>query len=119
MEAVKMDKRQAAYRKWKALLNLTVERGCTMHEADTAKRLADLMAKNYGFAREAEPEAFRPDFDARWKRAEQRAAMRWRWEYRSCGKAACHCMRELTKHGPYKYGKVRKGRKVSSVYLGR
>lgn len=113
-----MDKAKALSR-WRALCNMTVARGCTVPEAAVAKRLADALAKKFGFANTPVSDSFRPNFDARYERAEARAAMRFAWEFRACGKARCHCMKFGTKHGPYKYGKVRRGAKVSSVYLGR
>lgn len=111
--------RNKAHARWKALLNMTVARGCTPHEAEVAARLAKALASKWGFADTPVTDRWREDFDARYERAEARAAMRYRWEYRTCGKARCRCMRGGAKHGPYKYGKVRSGRKVSSVYLGR
>lgn len=113
-----MDRTKALAR-WRALCNMTVARGCTVHEAAVAKRLADALAKKFGFADTPASDSFRPDFDKRYERAEARAATKFRWEYRTCGKMRCHCMKHGTKHGPYKYGKVRHGAKVSSVYLGR
>lgn len=113
-----MDKAKA-YTKWRALCNMTEARGCTKHEAETAKKFADVLAKKFGFADTPTAERWRPDFDARYARAEAKAAMRYGWEYRRCWKARCRCMRGGAPHGPYKYGKVRRGNKVNSVYLGR
>lgn len=101
------------------MLRMTVARGCTPHEAATAKRLADVLAAKFGF-KDAATQAPPPpaDFHARYARAEKRAARRFNWEYRKCGKPNCHCARGGA-HGPYKYAKVREGRVVCSVYLGK
>ena len=112
-----MDRKKAGAR-YRALRNMTVARGCTKPEADVAKRLADALAKKFGFADTPISNSWRPDFDIRWERTERRAAIKFRWEYRTCGKSACHCMRGYGKHGPYKYGKVRIGNKVNSIYYG-
>jgi len=111
--------RNKAHARWKALCNMTVARGCTVHEAEVAARLAKALAAKFGFADAPAADHWRGDFDSRYERAEARAAMHFKWEYRSCGKARCHCMKFGTKHGPYKYGKVRRGKHVASVYLGR
>lgn len=112
-----MDRKKAEAR-YRALRNMTVARGCTQNEADIAKRLADTLAKKFGFADTPVTQSWRPDFDVRWERAERRAATKFRWEYRRCGKQNCHCARGGRGHGPYKYGKVRVGNKVNSIYLG-
>ena len=110
---------QQARRKWDSLRRMTKERGCSEHEAATARRLADALAKKYGFA-DAQPSTpFRQDFDTRFNRAAERAATRFRWEYRKCGKSTCWCARCAPGHGPYKYHKERDGKTVRSVYLGR
>lgn len=118
--------RTSALRKWAKLRQITVERGATVHEAATAAKLVAVLQAKYGFAvtdaPTPEPEqqrVWRDDFDVRFRRAEQRAATRWNWEYRQCYKRSCHCMRGGSPHGPYKYAKVRNGQKVSSIYLGR
>ena len=99
---------------------MTVERGCTPHEAATAAKLARALGQKWGFVEPRPRAEYRPDFDDRFKRAESRAAARWSWEYRRCGKKRCHCARAASpSHGPYKYGKRRDGRKVVSVYYGR
>lgn len=113
-----MDRKKAEAR-YRALRNMTEARGCSPNEAAIAKRLADALQKKFGLDDAPVSDSFRPDFDLRWERAEQKAAMRYAWEYRSCGKRRCHCMRYGTKHGPYKYGKVRRGNSVNSIYLGR
>src|SRR5271156_4850291 len=59
------------------------------------------------------------DEAADYARREEEARIRFGWEYRSCGKPNCHCMKEGTKHGPYKYRKVRKGKTVTSIYGGK
>jgi hypothetical protein len=110
--------RDSAFRKWRALCNITVERGATTHEATTAFRLARALAAKFGFS-ESRPADFRPDFDHRYARAEARAARRWKWEYRQCYKPRCHCMKFHSPHGPYKYGKQRTGHTVRSVYMGK
>lgn len=112
--------REQAKRKFNALRNMTEARGCTKHEAATAAHLASTLAKKWGFG-SASSQRWRPDFDSRFARAEQRAAARWNWEYRKCGKTNCHCSRASTGrgHGPYKYAKRREGAKVRSVYIGR
>lgn len=115
---VAQDARSKALRKWRALLNLTVQRGATMHEAAVAAKLAKALAAKFGFGN-TDKRDFREDFASRFARAEQRAARRWAWEYRTCGKGRCHCMRGDGKHGPYKYGKKRTGRKVVSIYVGK
>ncbi len=109
-----------ARRKRQALLRMTVDRGCTEHEARTAARLAAALEGRYGFAPDAATREYRAGFEARYARAEARAAVRFKWEYRRCGKARCHCARASSPaHGPYKYGKRREGRKVRSIYIGR
>jgi|SRR5579864_767014 len=113
-----MDRNKAQAR-WRALCNMTVASGCTVHEAEVAARLAKALASKWGFADTPVSDRWRDDFDARYERAEARAAMRYAWEYRTCGKARCRCMRIGDKHGPYKYGKVRRGNHVYSIYLGR
>ncbi len=110
---------QKARSKWEALKRMSVERGCSKHEAATARKLADALAKKYGFADVPAGRPFREDFDTRFRRAEGRAAMRFNWEYRQCYKPRCHCMKTNSPHGPYKYGKKREGRTVRSIYLGR
>lgn len=112
--------RVAAKRRIESLLRMTVARGCTEPEAATARRLADVLAAKYGFKINRPASAPRPNFDERFERAERKAAARFKWEYRRCGKGNCHCARAATPpHGPYRYGKKRTGRKVSSVYYGR
>ena len=97
---------------------MTVDRGCTVPEAHTAKRLASVLAAKWGFG-DADLRPFRDDFYARYAAAEKRAAGRFAWEYRRCGKRACHCMRTAGPgHGPYKYGKRRDGKTVRSIYMG-
>lgn len=113
-----MDTRTARS-KWEALQRMTVERGCSIHEAATAKRLADALAKKYGFADTPPTERWRPDFDTRYARAEKKAAARAGWEYRTCGKDRCRCMRGGAPHGPYRYAKRREGKTVRSIYMGR
>lgn len=111
--------REAARRKWRSLLRMTVARGCTQPEADTAALLAHRLDLRYGFTGEtpAHPES---GFAERHAADERRAAMRWKWEYRRCGKPNCWCMGTTRPgHGPYKYGKRRSGTYVTSVYIGR
>lgn len=115
--------REEAQRKWNQLHKMTVERGCTQAEADTARRLAAALAARFGFGqRDSEsqesPRSSRPNWDARYERAERKAARRWRWEYRRCGKKNCHCVNDKG-HGPYKYAKVRQGKTVRSIYVGK
>lgn len=99
---------------------MTTARGCTVHEADTAHRLAAALAARFGFGNVPPATHWRPDFEQRFERAEQRAAGRFAWEYRRCGKSRCWCARARRKtHGPYRYGKKRIGRKVVSLYIGR
>jgi len=112
-----MDAQQARVR-WQALLRMTVERGCTIHEAATAKRMADVLAKKFSFVHADTETKWRPDFDARYERAERKAAMRYVWEYRTCGKVRCRCMRGGRPHGPYKYGKRRVNGTPHSIYIG-
>lgn len=69
-------------------------------------------------AREREADRQRRE-EAEFARREEEARKRFGWEYRSCGKRNCHCMKEGTKHGPYKYRKVRKGKTVTSIYGGK
>lgn len=109
---------QRARTKWEALRRMTVARGCTVHEAATAKRLADVLAKKYGFADAPPKTEWRGDFYTRYAKAEKAAVHRWHWETRRCGSDRCSCMHGGPPHGPYKYGKVRRGKKVSSVYVG-
>jgi hypothetical protein len=109
--------REQAYRKWKALLNMTEARGCSKHEAETARRLAGALSTQWGFNREPQP-THRPDFPGRYARAERTAARNWRWEYRKCGKDSCWCATATQGHGPYKYGKRREGKTVRSIYMG-
>ncbi len=112
--------RDRARGKYHALCRMTIDRGCTPHEAATAARLAAALAQRFGFTREPSETTWRPDFEARWTRAEARAVVRFSWEYRRCGKPRCHCAGVGgTKHGPYRYGKKREGRKVRSIYVGR
>lgn len=112
--------KEEAKRKCDALRRMTVARGCTPHEAETARRLADQLAKKFGFASSAPQDTYRPDFDSRFHRAENRAASRFSWEYRKCGKPNCHCARASSpSHGPYKYRKERDGKTVRSVYIGK
>ena len=112
--------REQARRKYDSLTRMTMARGCTSHEAETARRLAAALAARWGFDDSRAAREWRQDFDARFARAEARAAIRFNWEYRRCGKKRCRCAASLaTRHGPYKYGKKRTGRKVSSVYVGR
>src|SRR5258708_6980072 len=108
---------EQAWTKYNALLRMTVDRGCTTHEAATAARIAAALAARFGFGDTQPKSHHRPEWDDRFARAEKRAAIKWRWEYRRCGKGNCHCARG-GRHGPYKYGKKRKGRKVVSIYVG-
>lgn len=111
---------RAAQRKYDSLCRMTVANGCTEHEARTAARLATQLAQRFGFRVDGPTKAYREGFEERFARAEKRAAMRWRWEYRRCGKARCRCAGPgKPAHGPYKYAKQRRGRKVVSVYIGR
>jgi hypothetical protein len=80
------------------------------HKADWERRQRE--AKERERRREREEQA-------EYARREQDAAKRFGWEYRSCGKPKCHCMKEGTKHGPYKYRKVRVGKTVKSIYGGK
>jgi len=99
---------------------MTVANGCTTHEAETAARLAAALAGRYGFEQPHVARDWRPDFEQRFAHAEATAAVRFAWEYRRCGKANCHCSRAGSdRHGPYKYGKRREGRKVRSLYYGK
>jgi len=99
---------------------MTVANSCTPHEAETAARLAAALAWRYGFEQRDTTRAYRPDFEERFARAEATAAVRFAWEYRRCGKSNCHCSRAGSdRHGPYKYGKRREGRKVRSIYYGK
>lgn len=112
--------RTGAKRKIEALLRMTVERGCTKGEAATARRMAESLAAKWGFTiRPRTSGEKKPDYDERFREAEKKAAARWGWEYRSCGKKSCHCMRDGSKHGPYKYRKRRDGKKISSIYGGK
>jgi hypothetical protein len=109
-----------AYTKWKLLQFMTVDRGCAPPGGATAARLAAALAARWGFTEAAqESTRARPDWESRYSRAEAHAARRWHWEYRTCGKRRCRCMRAGLKHGPYRYAKQRKGRQVKSIYLGR
>lgn len=108
-----------ARRKWEALRNMTTERGCSAHEAASAKKLADVLAAKYGFNAPRAEQAWRSSFDARFYRAERRAAIKWKWEYRRCSKSNCHCARGGNGHGPYKYAKRRTGKLVRSIYIGK
>lgn len=110
--------RAAAYRKWQTLARMTTARGCTPPEAATAARLAKALAGRWGFGGSTRSYDLRRDFETRYRRAEGRAARRWAWEYRTCGKPTCHCYRGHA-HGPYKYAKRREGGTVRSIYLGR
>lgn len=105
--------------KWRALQRMTVECGCSPHEAATAVRLADVLAKKYGLTDDVARAPWRKDFDARFSGAQAKAAHRYGWEFRTCGKARCHCMRGGAPHGPYKYRKERRGETVNSIYRGR
>lgn len=135
--------RQEAQRKYDALKRLTVARGATVSEAATASRLAAALAAKYSLNDEqprstrqgysdarAEPRSTRhggapwppppPDeWDFRWEYVYGKASRKWRWEYRKCGKAKCWCARAHQGHGPYRYGKVRRGLSVHSHYVGR
>lgn len=112
--------REQARRKFDGLNRMTESAGCTHHESETARRLATVLAKRWGFDQAAVNRAWRKDFDERYTRGEKRAAMRFRWEYRRCGKTRCHCAGPgATRHGPYRYGKKRDGKTVRSVYIGR
>jgi len=112
--------REDARRRIAALLKMTVARGCTPAEAATARRLAETLAQKHGFTiRTRESASERPDFEARYQRAEGRAAARFNWEFRTCGKKSCRCMNGGAKHGPYKYSKQRVGKTVRSIYRGR
>ena len=111
--------RTEAQRRYDSLRRMTTARGCTIHEAATAARLAHTLAKRYGLEDVVESREWRADFAARYTRAEQRAATRFKWEYRRCGKQRCHCASRGDRgHGPYRYSKKREGRKVRSIYLG-
>lgn len=109
--------RAKAYRRWQSLGRMTTARGCTAAEAATARRLAASLAARWGFGGAA-PTPPRREYEARYERAERHAARHFLWEYRSCGKRCSTC-RNGAAHGPYKYAKVRTGRTVRSVYLGR
>jgi hypothetical protein len=112
--------REDAKRKYDALRKMTVDRGCSKHEAATAARLAEQLARKWGFTGAPAADNFRPNFDDRFSRAESRAARRHGWEYRRCGKTNCWCSATSKGgHGPYKYAKQRHGRKVVSIYIGR
>lgn len=110
--------RTAAYRKWQTLARMTTARGCTPAEAATAARLAKVLAGKWGFGGSTRSYDVPPGFSTRYQRAERRAARRWAWEYRTCGKPRCRCAHG-DKHGPYKYAKRRDGGTVRSIYLGR
>ena len=112
-----MDKHRAQAR-YNALRNMTVDRGCTAHEAATAARIAAVLARQYGLVEEQPQAPARDEFDVRFARAEARAAYTYAWEYRTCGKRRCRCMRGGSPHGPYKYSKRRRGKKVVSIYRG-
>ena len=108
---------EQARKKWNTLRNITVERGCSKHEAATAQRLARQLEQKYGLGSTKQHAKYREGFEDRFKRAEKRAAVRWRWEYRQCGKC-CKCAFGFP-HGPYKYSKQRRGKKVVSIYIGK
>src|SRR5438552_12078775 len=108
--------RAAAYRKWQTLCRMTVERGCSQAEAEAAARLAARLATRW--LTDAGPTTPQADDETVYARAEQRAAQRWHWEYRRCGKPRCRC-NDGHLHGPYKYTKRREGQRVRSIYLGR
>lgn len=109
-----------AKRKYDALRRMTTARGCTTHEAATAQKLADALGKKFGFVEPPQTSQYRPDFDSRFHRTEKRAAKHYGWEYRKCGKPNCWCaFSPAAGHGPYKYRKERRGRRVVSVYLGK
>lgn len=137
--------RQEAHAKWSSLRNMTIERGCTEHEADTAAKLAARLDAMYGFTAERASSSTRPMDDRlrrwqeyvrrtqagstratreakqEWTRDYEQAKAKFKWEGRRCGKALCWCMRTGGYHGPYKYGKTRygfKNRRVKSVYMG-
>lgn len=109
--------REQAKRKYDTLTRMTTANGCSSHEAATAKRLAATLAAKFGFDSKPHHSQYRDDFSSRFARAEKRAAIRWNWEYRRCGKRNCHCAKG-GRHGPYKYSKRREGKKVVSVYIG-
>lgn len=134
--------RDEAYTKWKRLAFMTVERGCFPGEAANAKTMRDRLGKMWGFE-DAPP---RPkdgnDFARRtweeyvrrsqarpqpkpsrreqhdWSQEYERARREFKWEERHCGKSNCWCASSKDGHGPYKYSKVRKGRRVYSIYVG-
>lgn len=66
-----------AKRKYDALQNMTEARGCTPHEARTARRLAAQLSKRFGFTEDKPRQEYRPDFNARWSAAAERAASRF------------------------------------------
>src|SRR5260370_20953026 len=107
-----------AQRKYDKLREIRGERGEGEHEAATAGRLALALARQYGLSDAAPGAPAREEFDARFRRAEARAAYTYAWEYRTCGKPRCRCMRVGYRHGPYKYSKRREGKKVVSIYRG-
>jgi N-methylhydantoinase A/oxoprolinase/acetone carboxylase beta subunit len=134
--------REDALRKWNALRRMTTARGCSPHEAATAAAIAAGLARRWGFSRVAQDARARvvEDWGARVRAAqdairraaaaraaaqahaaEREAARKFGWEYRRCGKRRCWCAsRPLHRaHGPYRYRKVRRGRKVVSVYVGK
>lgn len=101
---------QQAFATWRHLANMTVARGCTAAEAETAARLREQIAAKYGLGRCRERFAPEPDMTV---------GRRFRWEYRRCGQRKCWCRKAARGygHGPYPYAKRRSGSHVRSIYL--
>jgi hypothetical protein len=110
--------RDSAFRKYKALLNMTEARGCSEAEASSAAALAKQLAGKWNFAHEPAPDAAAWT-DRVWQPKYEKASQTFHWEYRKCGKPACWCRHAKYSHGPYRYHKKRIGKKVVSVYLGK
>jgi uncharacterized protein DUF6788 len=92
------------YRVLAALRRMDVAHGCTASEAASAREAIKRIE-----ARVAQGEAR--------TRVTREEIRRRGWEFRTCGKKACHCMRGGAAHGPYRYEKRRTGKKVSSIYM--
>ena len=109
--------REQAQRRFDALSRMTVARGCSLAEAATAATIAQRIARTFGFGGEKRHW---------WEKSApvaqdmHKAAERFGWEYRRCGKKRCWCARRPLHqaHGPYRYRKQRRGSHVHSVYVG-
>lgn len=94
-------------------------REAAAREAARAAREAAARQRHPGAGAQARDDAH--ERDRQWWYDYNAARRTWHWEHRKCGDQNCWCSTAPKGygHGPYRYSKQRRGRKVNSVYLGR